>query len=88
MSNQVRCKMYVSEKRNSQYPGSKPTTVVKLSAVSGDENKTWSKYTPSGSVELHINNPDAYDAFVLGEAYFVDFTIAPAKEADEKQPTS
>lgn len=81
----VRCKMIVKEKINRQYSaGDKPTTAVKLYAVSDDANKTWAKYTPSGTIELAIDNPDAYDAFKLGETYFVDFSLAPAKEADEK----
>jgi hypothetical protein len=57
---------------------------VRLTPVSGEENKTWNKWTPSGSITMTINNPDAYNAFKLGQAYFVDFTEAPAKEADEK----
>jgi hypothetical protein len=81
----VRCKMIVTERKNmfNQWSGTKPTTAVVLSPVSGDENKTWAKYTPSGKVELSIDNPDAYEYFELGKTYFVDFTEAPAKEADE-----
>lgn len=88
----VRCKMVCIEKKNqvSQYrqanqtEPNKPTCTVVLYAVSDDANKTWARYTPCGRVELAIDNPDAYEAFVLGETYFVDFTVAPAKEADEK----
>lgn len=40
------------------------------------ENKTWSKYTPSGEVRLFITNPDAIAAFDPGKSYFVDFTPA------------
>lgn len=81
----VRCKMIVTEKKNmmSQWGDKRPTCSVKLSAVQGEENKTWAKYTPSGSIELQIDNPNAYEAFVLGQTYFVDFRPAPEKEADE-----
>jgi hypothetical protein len=58
---------------------------VRLTAVYGDDNKSWSKWTPSGSIQLQISNPEAYDQLKLGQAYFVDFTPAPAKEADEKK---
>jgi hypothetical protein len=79
--------MRVTEKRNIapwQSDGTgKPTCMVKLGAVGAPDNKTWSEATPSGSVELSISNTAAYDAFTLGEFYFVDFTVAPAKEADE-----
>ena len=50
--------------------------VVRLTAVSGDENKPWSQYTPQGSVELHITNPAAVAQFKVGGVYFVDFTPA------------
>ena len=63
--------------------GPQYSDTVKLTAVAGDENKTWSKYTPSGSVELTISNPEAFDQFKIGEFYFVDFTRAPATEAEE-----
>ena len=80
----VRCKMKVVERKNQMWNlADKPVTTVVLSAVSGEENKTWAKYTPSGKIELLIDNPDAYDQFELGRTYFVDFSKAPAKEADE-----
>jgi len=53
---------------------------VTLQPVYGDgedgENKDWSKWTPSGELRLTITNPDAYEQFKLGKAYFVDFTAA------------
>lgn len=49
---------------------------VKLTAVMGEENKPWSQYTPSGSVEIAITNPDAVKQFTVGGLYFVDFTPA------------
>lgn len=82
----IRCKMLVASKSDqfNTYDKSK-STVVRLQPVSGDENKTWSKWTPSGSIELNINNPEAVDRFKLGGTYFVDFTEAPATEAEEKK---
>lgn len=59
------------------------TEMVKLFAVCDDENKTWAKYTPGGSLELSINNPAAQGRFKVGEHYFVDISPAPAREADE-----
>ncbi len=83
----VRAKMVVVEKANRVNvwaPGQGPTCHVTLSPAQGDENKTWAKYTPAGSITLQIDNPAAYDAFVLGQSYFVDFTPAPATEAQEQ----
>lgn len=50
------------------------------SSGDGDDaaNKEWSKWTPSGQIQLTITNPDAYKQFELGKAYYVDFT--PAEE--------
>jgi len=52
--------------------------LVKLQAVTGgsDENKQWSKYTPSGSLHLTIDNPGAQEFFEPGKEYFVDVTEA------------
>ena len=47
-------------------------------------NGEWSKYTPSGELRLTITNPDAYNQFVLGKAYFVDFSEAPELEKPAK----
>ncbi len=40
------------------------------------ENKTWSKYTPAGQVNLTINNPECHGKFEAGKGYFADFTPA------------
>ena len=84
----VRCKMRVTEKTNVapwQSDGTgRPTCRVTLQAVSGPDNKSWAAATPSGKVEMNIDNVEAFDAFKLGEFYFVDFSSAPAKQSDEK----
>lgn len=38
------------------------------------ENKSWSKYTPSGELKLVITNPDAVAVLGLGKTFYVDFT--------------
>lgn len=52
------------------------TEEVELMAVMGDDNKEWSKWTPSGSLKMQINNPDAIAQFEVGKDYFLDFTPA------------
>ena len=49
---------------------------VKMTPVIGgsDENKSFSKYTPSGDLSLHITNPDALDFFKAGKEYYLEFT--------------
>ena len=81
----IRCKMKVVERKNQMWYGSeKPTVAVVLTAVTDDANKTWARFTPSGKIELTIDNPEAYDQLELGKTYFVDFTEA-LKEADEQK---
>ena len=86
----VRCKMFVSEKTDSASrlhgtaDPAQQRSVVKLVAATDETNETWAKYTPSGHVELQIDNPAAFDAFKLGQYYFVDFVEAPTDEASEQ----
>lgn len=51
----------------------------KFRAVYGDseENKSFSKYTPSASLELQITNPEAFNQFQPGSDYLVTITPAP-----------
>lgn len=51
---------------------------ITLQAVSrGEENKEWSKFTPSGQITMAILNEVAADQFVLGEEYLVTFQHSP-----------
>lgn len=83
----VRAKFRVIEVRNTAVwnGAAQDQSIVKLSAVSDEQNKTWSKWTPGGALEMTINNPAAFEQFKLGQTYFLDFTEAPQKEADEAQ---
>jgi hypothetical protein len=51
---------------------------VSLSPVSSgsEENKEWSKYTPSGSITMNITAEGAVGVFKPGKEYFVEFTPA------------
>lgn len=45
--------------------------------VSGsEENKSFSLYTPSGKIEMHITNPDAIGFFKARKEYYVEFKEA------------
>jgi len=50
-------------------------TYVFRAAIYGEENKTWSKWTPSGKLEITITNPDA-QKFEVGKEYYLDFSPA------------
>ena len=51
----------------------------KLTAVYGKDgtpNGQWSKYTPSGSLEMQITNPGARGFFKPGKSYLISFREA------------
>ena len=58
---------------------------VKLHAVYSSNpeapNHTWSKATPTGSLEMQINNPAAFGAFVPGVEYDLTFAPVPVEPA-------
>ncbi len=41
-----------------------------------DENNTFSRFTPSADLKIHINNPALVGKFKQGESYYLDFTKA------------
>jgi hypothetical protein len=69
----IRAKMYVVNiTRNGG------TEQIRLGAVTSgsEENKSFSKATPSASVDIAIDNPGAQNQFQQGKEYYVDFTPA------------
>lgn len=59
--------------------------IVLFPVTSGsEENKTFYKYTPCGSIELSTVNEAAAEQFTVGSEYYVDFTAAaePAPAAE------
>jgi len=58
--------------------------VVKLIPVypqDSPENAEFYKWTPTGSIELGVLNKKAGDYFSLQSEYYIDFTLAGAKES-------
>ena len=41
-----------------------------------EENKSFSKWTPSGRLELSITNQNVFGKFVEGQEYYLDITPA------------
>ena len=59
---------------------------LSMSAVTGttqygpqgeNEDNTYARYTPSGSISLSITNPALIGKFRVGQRFYVDFTEAP-----------
>jgi hypothetical protein len=40
------------------------------------EDQSYSKATPTGRIEMQVDNPAALKQFELGKAYYLDFTPA------------
>lgn len=77
MPKQVRARFYVSETKRTAYSNGVGGVVV-LNAVSrGDKNAQWASATPSGKVEMTINNPSAFAIFdeALGKDVDITFTV-------------
>ena len=77
----VRAKFFVESIQHSDIPGTEQYASIMMRPVfgtygDGEVNKTWSKYTPSGQLQITITNPSAIDAFEKGKAYYLDFTPA------------
>jgi len=72
--NIVRAKFNVAE--ITKYGNSGGGKVVLMPVYgNSEENKEFWKQTPSGKIELFIDNPEAMKAFEFGE-YYIDFTKA------------
>ena len=56
-----------------------PSQRVKLFSVMGgsDENERFYKASPSGNIELTIDNPAVHGFFAEGEQYYVEIPKAP-----------
>ena len=89
----VRAKFNLSQVKqiSYQYSGSvvdgdagKTSTSSKIlvfSAVYDDgtpENQRFAKSTPSGSIEMAVDNPSALEQFEIGKSYYIDFTPVSA----------
>jgi len=84
----VAARFYVAEVTGTAY-GPKGGGRVKLQAVSrGDQNKDWAAATPSGTIEMQINNPPAFRWFagLLSEDIDLTFTAATRHEPDDGHP--
>ena len=73
----VRGKFTLSEIRHHNWSPTAQTFV--FSAVydqTTEENKRYSKATPSGRLEMTVDNPPAQAFFELGKSYYLDFSKA------------
>lgn len=74
----VRAKFTVSEHRQRSF--SSATVVILRAQYDGSipDDMRYAKATPSGSMEMEIDNPDALACFPLGSVHYIEFTPATA----------
>lgn len=63
------------------YPAQKSITLEAVYDSKIAEDVSFSKATPSGRMEMQIDNPDAIAAMPVGTVFYVDFTAVPKPEA-------
>lgn len=75
----IRAKFRVQSVKRADYgQGSVSEEIVAGPVVGGsDENRSFSRATPSGELKLTITNPDAFGFFVAGAEIYLDVTPAP-----------
>jgi hypothetical protein len=77
----VRAKFYIESVTEIRSQGSDwKAKSIKARPVMGEANKQWSEASPSGSLELMITNPKAYEQFQAGQFVYLDFSEAPEKD--------
>lgn len=81
----LRCKFRVDRVSHDIGPGGEiESEQVRLVAVYSDdpnsENAQWSKWTPSGTFEIIINNTRAFGKLTKDHEYFIDLTPVNKEE--------
>jgi hypothetical protein len=80
----IRAKFYVAE--ITRYPGDTGGKVVLRVVTRGAINASFASATPTGTIEMHVSNPDAYrrfsDACDRKAEFYIDFTEATPQAGD------
>jgi hypothetical protein len=76
---QFRAKFVVVGVTTHDHPSDPARGVTLRPVASGsEENKSFSKYTPSGKIDLYVTNPNLFPVLdqAQGKSFYVDFTEA------------
>ncbi len=76
----VRAKLHLKSETLYEWGGKKLTFETRYD-TSIPEDQRFQKATPTGNIEMQIDNPVALEQFKLGGDYYVDFTPVPAASA-------
>lgn len=88
----VKARFYVSKTVRQNFGGRETTTTIELlPVINGDPNTDWSKYTPSGKIELTVTVEPASDWFEshIGQPVEITFSeLPPAPELLPEAPSA
>ena len=56
------------------YPDSRTIVLTPQYDMSIPEDQSYSKATPSGRIEMQVDNPKAIEALPISKQFYVDFT--------------
>lgn len=70
----VRCKFVVAAIEDTLSPDTKAVTFVTRYDPNLPEDQRFTRWTPSGSMQVMIDNPRALAELKLGESYYIDIT--------------
>lgn len=73
----VRAKFKVTKVAHNDYSGVE-VTLTPMFDNTIEEGRRFAKATPSGTIQLYIDNPPASDYLKLGSFFYVDFTEVTA----------
>lgn len=93
MSTRMRAKFLV-EKVDKYESGQslqmRPVCADQYGANGENEDNDFARWTPGGSLQMTITNPDLFDQFNVGDKYYLDFTkveeVAPKAEYETHAP--
>lgn len=78
----VRAKFFINKIELYNEPRDSGTVYLQPVYGNSEENKSWSKATPSGELRMFISNPEAFavfkEAYDNKKSFYLDFTEAPA----------
>jgi hypothetical protein len=77
MPDAIRAKFYVNSV--TQHSGGVEEAHLSPVTSGSEENKSFSRWTPSGKLDMQITNPGAQGFFQPGKEYYLDIT--PAESA-------
>lgn len=72
----VRAKFRVASVERHEYGAENVRMLPVYDGGEDSENRTFWQASPSGKIEMHINNPDAHGIFEPGSEFYIDFTPA------------